>query len=109
MSRNYENAFSLDWNGKIFVMTNRFSDTSGNILYSYDAVHWNSVNPANLDNVNPLSVKWIGQKYVLDTSNTLFNSIDGIHWTNSSDVSNTMVYDIETNLEQVTVTVHKKT
>jgi len=110
MSYNYENAFSLDWNGKIFVMTNRFSDTSGNILYSYDAVHWNSVNPANIDNVNPLSVKWIGQKYILDTSNTLFNSIDGVHWIHSSDVSNTAIYDIETNLEQAhTITFPQNT
>jgi len=110
MSYNYEKAFSLDWNGKIFVMTNRSSDTSGNILYSYDAVNWSSVNSENLDNIDPLSVKWIGQKYILDTSNTLFNSIDGIHWINTSDISNTIVYDIETNLEQVnTITFPQNT
>jgi len=99
MSYNYEKAFSLEWNGQIFILTNRFTDTSGNILYSYDAQNWISSNPTNIE--NPLSVKWVGQKYILDTSNTLFNSIDGIHWTNNTDISNTAIYDIETNLEQV--------
>ena len=106
----YEKQFSLEWNGKLFVLTIR-NDTqlTSNYLYSYDGLNWSSAtdlsNSAFLINKNPYNIKWTGTDYAMigDLTtvggNTILKSKTGIHY--SAITTNTIspMFDLEANLE----------
>ena len=89
MSSVFEKALSLEWNGKVFILTMRNEITAnttvaGNtFLYSYDGKSWlpsSNITTSSLSNTNPYNVKWTGQKYLMETSTNINQSRDGLNW-----------------------------
>ena len=89
MSSVFEKALSLEWNGKVFILTIRNEITAnttvaGNtFLYSYDGKSWlpsSNITTSSLSNTNPYNVKWTGQKYLMETSTNINQSSDGLNW-----------------------------
>lgn len=112
----YEKALSIEWNGRIYVMTVRNETNQNfNYLYSYDGTNWTPnldiSNSTVLTNKNPYNVKWSGSNYFMmgniSCSNegtpvpSLLNSQDGINFSPNQTTLNLpqSVFDIETNLE----------
>ena len=110
MSFGYEKSLSLEWNGKVHILSYRNEISKGNnYLYSYNANHWTAgnVNLANtLTQFNPYNIRWTGSAFemlgnmVASNQNTVLKSANGTFY---SPVLNTTlsnsVYDLETNLE----------
>lgn len=113
MSSAFEKALSIDWNGKVFILTMRNeiianTTVSGNtFLYSYNGINWlpsSNINTVDISNTNPLNIKWIGDRYLMETQQNILQSKDGLHWESSnvsvSKMSRMPIYDVETNLEK---------
>jgi hypothetical protein len=108
---NYEKALSLDWNGKLFVLTVRNEiQNNTDYLYSYDGLNWTPKvdlsNSAILNQKNPYNVRWTGTTYAMvgnvttSSGNTIVTSKDGTSFTSlSSNNPNRPLYDLESNLE----------
>lgn len=116
----YDKIISLDWNGQYFVLTARNEITSASFIYAYssDGQNWSKTSfPANISSQNPYMVKWLGDKYVVMgnlnstyvsgtgssvTQSCIVNIIDGQYpvATNTNLSSDTVVYDVERNIEQ---------
>jgi len=111
MASAFEKALSLEWNGKVFVLTLRNEITtnstlSGNtLLYSYDGKSW--FPDSNITNEsNPYNIKWTGHKYLMETDHNIKQSRDGLNWSTINSYIGGIneplpnIYDIEVNLEQ---------
>lgn len=108
---NYEKALSLEWNGKMHILTVRkeLDYLNFNYLYSYDGSNWltssDLSNSTILTNKNPYNVKWTGSNYDiignLSTSdgNVIMRSSDGIKYSIINTNLQGPIYDMETNLE----------
>lgn len=122
---NIDKAFSIDWNGKMFVLTTRQETTIGGsgigYLYSYDGYNWFSNTDISNSSIltdtgkNPYSTKWIGSGYAItgnlatQSGNTIMKSTDGLKFSSlPSSTPSIPIYDLETNLEmQHTITFPK--
>jgi len=89
MSSVFEKALSLEWNGKVFILTMRNEITAnttvaGNtFLYSYDGKSWlpsSNITTSSLSNTNPYNIKWTGQRYLMETAQNINQSRDGLNW-----------------------------
>lgn len=117
---NYEKALSLDWNGKIFVLTirNELDYIYSNYLYSYDGSTWSTSadlsNSTILANKNPYNIKWSGTHYdmignlSINGSNIILRSNDGIQYSAINTNIQGPIYDLETNLEYQNMIVFPK-
>ena len=118
---NYEKALSLDWNGKMHVLTirNELNYTNFNYLYSSDGINWSTnsdlSNSTILTNKNPYNVKWTGTHYDIigNTSlttgaNVILRSSDGIKYSAINTNIQGPIYDLETNLEYQNTIVFPK-
>jgi hypothetical protein len=110
-SYNYEKALSIDWNGKVFVLTIRNDTPEGtrDYLYSYDGSNWTTgtdiSNSTLLVNKNPYNVKWLGNHYEIMGNitsihgNTILKSFDGTSFSSIPANNSVPIYDLEANLE----------
>ena len=110
----YNKSLSLDWNGKIFILTVR-NETSPitNYLYSYDGINWtqsydigNNAILSNDTTKNPFNIKWTGTNYTLvgnlatSSGNVIMRSLDGLKYSVVSTTGQSVpLNDIEINLE----------
>ena len=115
----YDKITSIDWNGQHFILTARGEITDNSFAYAYssDGISWTkSQFGPNITTTNPYAAKFIGDKFIvsgnlvsssLDASgntiakNCMMDIIDGqfqVPITTNLN-SNTVVYDIEQNLE----------
>jgi hypothetical protein len=114
MSYTYDKALSLDWNGKIMVLSNRNEIPRGiggnNYTYSYNGNSWSSGN-INISNsmsvANPYNVKWTGSNYEIlgniatSSTNTMVKSKDGLAFAPiAADLNTNTLYDLEVNIEK---------
>jgi hypothetical protein len=120
---------AIDWNGQHFVLTARDEITDGSFSYAYssDGVSWTKSNfYPNVTTQNPYSVKFLGDKFLVTgnlisssinasgntvTQNCIIDIIDGQYPVTipTNLTGNTIVYDIECNLEQQHRIVFPKT
>lgn len=110
-SYDYEKALSVEWNGKIFVLTMRNETLMGekDYLYSYDGLKWTTgtdiSNSTLLINKDPYNVKWLGSQYEImgnitsANGNTILKSRDGTNFSSIPANNSVPIYDLEANLE----------
>lgn len=108
---NYEKALSLEWNGKMHVLTvrNELDYANFNYLYSYDGSNWftssDLSNSSILTSKNPYNIKWTGSHYDImgnltsSSGNVIMRSSDGIKYSIINTNIQGPIYDLETNLE----------
>ena len=105
-----EKAVSLEWNGKLFILTVRSESSQAyDYLYSYDGINWNTrydlSNSTILVNKNPYNVKWTGTNFAMignlktTRGNTIMKSLDGLNYYTVPTNITGDIYDIESNLE----------
>lgn len=116
----YDKPISIDWNGRYFILTAR-SEITGNTFsyaYSFDGVHWTKSNfYSNVITQNPYSTKFLGDKFLItgnlitsSSQDSLINVIDGeFPVAIPVNINNTIIYDIERNIEQPHRIVFPKT
>lgn len=121
----YDKPTSIDWNGQHFILTVRNEITGNTFAYAYsvDGVTW-ATSPfySNVTTQNPYTIKYLGDKFVAvgnlvasavgnTTQNCLIDIVDGefpvAFPTNLT--TNTIMYDIEQNVEQSHRVVFPKT
>ncbi len=108
---NYEKALSLEWNGKMHILTirNELDYTVFNYLYSADGTTWYTSsdlsNSTILTQKNPYNVRWTGSHYDIignlstSSGNSILRSLDGIKYSVINTNLPGPIYDLETNLE----------
>jgi len=116
----YDKITSIDWNGRYFILTAR-SEITGNTFsyaHSFDGISWTKSNLySNITTKNPYSTKFLGDKFLItgniitsSTQDTLINVVDGqFPVAIPANLENTIIYDIERNIEQPHRIVFPKT
>ena len=116
----YDKITSIDWNGRYFILTAR-SEIAGNTFsyaHSFDGTSWTKSNfYQNVTTQNPYSTKFLGDKFLItgnivtaSSQDSLINIVDGIFPVAiPANLDNTIIYDIERNLEQPHRIVFPKT
>lgn len=125
----YDKITSIDWNGQYFILTARdeITDSSYAYAYSTDGKTWTTTNfYPNVTTHNPYSVKFLGDKFIATgnlissslnvsgntiTQNCIIDIIDGQYPVSipTNLTGNTIVYDIERDLEQPHLIVFPRT
>lgn len=108
---NYEKALSLEWNGKMHILTvrNELDYLGFNYLYSADGTTWSTSsdlsNSTILTQKNPYNVRWTGSHYDIignlstSSGNSILRSLDGIKYSVINTNLSGPIFDLETNLE----------
>ena len=116
----YDKITSIDWNGRYFILTAR-SEIAGNTFsyaHSFDGNSWiKSDFYTNVTTKNPYSTKFLGDKFLItgniitsSSQESLINIVDGqFPVAIPANLENTIIYDIERNLEQPHRIVFPKT
>lgn len=117
----YDKITSIDWNGRYFILTAR-SEITGNTFsyaHSFDGTSWTKSNfYQNITTQNPYSTKFLGDKFLItgniitssSSQDSLINIVDGqFPVAIPANLENTIIYDIERNLEQPHRIVFPKT
>lgn len=124
----YDKTTSIDWNGQYFIITVRNEITGNTFAYAYsaDGVSWSNL-PfySNVTTQNPYAVKFLGDKFLAvgnlvasaltplgnATQNCLIDIIDGEFPVGlpTNLTANTIMYDIEQNIENPHRVVFPKT
>ena len=125
----YDKILSVDWNGQYFILTARNEITGNSFAYAYssDGVSWSKSNlSSDVTTHNTYAAKYLGDKFIV-TGNLTSSSLDAFSNTINTNclvdvvdgqypvtlptnfAGNTIVYDIERNLEQPNRIVFPKT
>jgi len=116
----YDKITSIDWNGQHFILTARNEITGNTFAYAYsaDGITWTKTQfYNNITTHNPYAIKCLGDKFIAighlvasSPDNCLINIVDGeFPVALPTNLTNTIMYDIEQNLEQPHRIVFPKT